>query len=148
MLKKTDLDKGEVLVTPVTDESPFTFSLETTQHSIIADEPKELGGGDQGMAPFDFLSSSLATCTAMTLRFYAKRENIDLGRFQVKVSTKKVVDEATKENVFNFFTEVIFWDIQDEQLLTRLNSVANQCPVHKTLKGRININTKVNSGKN
>lgn len=44
-------------------------------HTILTDQPKEVGGGDQGPAPFDVFLSSIATCAGLyALRFCQQRQ--------------------------------------------------------------------------
>lgn len=67
MIQRPEIKKGEVLVTPISDGTPFSFLLDTLDYSIIADEPTNFGGSNRGISPFDLLIASLAICTAMTL---------------------------------------------------------------------------------
>ena len=57
---------------------------------LFADEPQSVGGGDTGPSPYDLISAALGACTSMTLRLYADRKGLDLGRIQVDVSHEKV----------------------------------------------------------
>jgi len=45
---------------------------------LTADEPKELGGTDQGMNPVEMLLSALGSCQCMTVRFFAAMLKIEL----------------------------------------------------------------------
>jgi putative redox protein len=139
MLSKSGLKKGEVLITPINEKEPFSFITETFDHSIFADEPAELGGNGRGMNPFELLSASLAACTAMTLRFYAKRKNLELGNFQVKVSFAHPLDHSN--STYSFVRELIFNEQKDEELINKLKEIANKCPVHKALEGKVHIST-------
>ena len=57
---------------------------------VIADEPEELDGTNQGPAPGEFLLISLASCTAITLRMYADRKNWPIEKIIVEVNFEKV----------------------------------------------------------
>ena len=52
---------------------------------IFCDEPEKLEGQDQGPAPYDLLTGSLAACTLITLRMYAKHKGYDFGEFSVEI---------------------------------------------------------------
>src|SRR5688572_8620458 len=57
-----------------TAQSPFAVRIEMGSHVITGDEPVDTGGGDLGPSPFELLSAALAECTAMTVRWYARRQ--------------------------------------------------------------------------
>lgn len=52
---------------------------------IITDEPLDKGGQDKGFNPFELLASSLATCTAATLRMYIDRKGWSVPEIDVEV---------------------------------------------------------------
>ena len=56
------------------EEDHFTTTIQTVKHTIIADEPKSVGGDDFGPSPYELLNAALAACTAMTLKLYAERK--------------------------------------------------------------------------
>jgi putative redox protein len=64
------------LITAITelDQSTYKTKVYAGGHFIYADEPEELGGTDEGMAPGALLLASLGSCTAITLKMYAERK--------------------------------------------------------------------------
>ena len=64
----------------------FTTSIQTAEHSLIADEPTSVGGDDFGPSPYALLNSGLAACTVMTLKLYAQRKKWDLQEVYVYLS--------------------------------------------------------------
>ncbi len=52
----------------------FRTEIISGAKQIVADEPEELGGTNEGPAPGEFLLISLASCTAITIRMYADRK--------------------------------------------------------------------------
>ena len=105
------------------------------RHHLISDEPIELGGEDAGPAPLDYLASALGTCTAITLHMYAQRKSWPLKNAEVTVSLEKRDEIARFVRTFKLTGE-----LSDEQK-ARLLAIANQCPVHKILSGKIEIET-------
>ncbi|MCU0382520.1 MAG: OsmC family protein [Cyclobacteriaceae bacterium] len=123
------------LVTAHIATKAFTTKLIANGHTLIADEPLNLGGKNLGPTPGDYLRMALASCTAITLRMYANRKNWDLKEIQVDVNTS----QADGETLFARSIELI--GTLDEEQRTRLLQVANACPVHKALSGTIQIST-------
>ncbi|MCK6617074.1 MAG: OsmC family protein [Cyclobacteriaceae bacterium] len=115
----------------------YKTELTARTHTIIADEPFEVGGKDRGPRPGDFVRMGLASCTAITLRMYANRKNMDVQQIRVSVSNG-AFDGKTK-----YKTEIeITGNVSDEQK-QRLMQIAKLCPVHKLLTNPIEINTSL-----
>lgn len=116
----------------------YKTTLTSATNTVIADEPKELGGADLGFTPFELLSGALASCTAITMRMYAERKNWDTGVINVQITMEQPQGGGT------VFTRHISLGKQvDESTQNRLLTVANACPTHKLLSGAIEINTKL-----
>jgi putative redox protein len=118
-------------------------------HSLIADEPKDVGGSELGPNPYDFLSSALATCTAMTLRMYAKHKKLPLDHVEVEVSHSRIHakdcgDCESRSGKVDVLTKKIYvsGDLSDENL-EKLYEISAKCPVHRTLLNEIKINSEV-----
>jgi putative redox protein len=113
----------------------YRTELIVSGKKVIADEPTELGGGDEGPAPGEFLLMSLASCTAITLRMYADRKQWDVDQISVEVSFEKI------DNKTVFQREIFLNGKLDEDQRKRMLQIANSCPVHKVLSNPIEINT-------
>ena len=116
-----------------------TFKTEITiaSHVLLADEPKEDGGDDTGPAPHDFLLAALGACTSMTLRLYAQKRGIPLTNVQVSLRQEKV------DGVHRFERTITLEGALDDAQRTRLLEIAEKCPVHRTLTGKIAIATSL-----
>lgn len=106
---------------------------------VIADEPKEMGGKNLGFSPSELLASSLASCTLITLRMYINRKQWDVSEINVKVDFER--DSEQNVSLFTRKIEVI-GEVDDKQR-QRLETIANSCPIHKTLTHSIEIKTKL-----
>jgi len=114
-------------------------------HSVVVDEPEDVGGGNAGMTPYEYLLAALGSCTAITLRMYAERKKWKLDDVRVAVSheTKHAEDceqcetEEGKLAVLRRRIEIT-GDLDDEQR-ARLMEIASMCPVHRTLEGTVEV---------
>ena len=64
---------------------PTEVSLRSGRHSITVDEPAALGGEDAGASPVDHALVALASCQAITYRFWAEKLGIALDDVEVKI---------------------------------------------------------------
>ena len=108
-------------------------------HHIIADEPVDAGGGDEGPTPKHYLAISLGSCTALTVKMYAQRKGWALEEVDVQVSfdsfkAPDYPDYDGDADVVNEFRQVLTFkgDLTEEQRL-RLLEIAGKCPVHRIL---------------
>ena len=118
----------------------YKTEIESETNLIISDEPKSSGGQDLGFAPNELLASSLAACTAITLRMYANRKGWDLTDVKVEVS----FETDSLENKFKIVRDIQLLGNLDEDQQARLLIIANKCPIHKILTNPIEITTALN----
>ncbi len=111
----------------------FTQTVKAGDNEVISDEPKDLGGDDTGLAPFDLVLSGLGSCTSMTLSMYAGRKGWPLTSVHVEL------EGAMKDGRFEIARRIrLEGDLSEEQRQGLL-LIANKCPVHKALSGPIAI---------
>ena len=94
------------------------------------DEPKAAGGLGARPNPYDLIASALGACTAMTVRLYAERKGWPLSDVSVRVLHRRDGLDAKDR----FAREIILEGDLSEDQRARLMTIANHCPVHKTLE--------------
>ena len=123
------------------------YQVEITSglHTLISDEPPEIGGDDAGMGPFDLFLAGLVSCTIITLHMYAQRKNWPLEQVEMEADIRSVEASAdgVKKRSSVIDTQVIFHGALTEDQLRRLGEISERCPVHRTLSGDIRITTTV-----
>lgn len=145
--EKPSVAQGSVIVREC--DKKFTREILTQHNRLISDEPIALGGADLGFNPYELLLAALGSCTSMTLRMYANHKQIDLQTIQVELQHNRIhAEDCADCEKQSHLIDVITRNIQltgnlDEAQRTRLLEIANQCPVHKTLQNKIQINTTI-----
>ena len=130
-------------------EDNFTTSIQSKNHTMIADEPASVGGSDFGPSPYEYLNAALAACTVMTLKMYAARKNWDLQEVFVYIShSRKHSDdlniEVEKPKYLDHISKKLkFVGNLDHQQKERLKEIASRCPVHKTIASEVIFDTKI-----
>lgn len=121
----------------------FRTQIAAGAHTLIADEPKEAGGTDEGPSPYELLLAALGACTAMTLKMYVERKKLPITDVEVSLTFDRIhiddCESCVKEERLNdqqvqHISRLIYvtGDVTEEQK-ERLLYIAGRCPVHVTL---------------
>ena len=105
----------------------FLVTNKVEVHEILVDEPESVGGGNLAANPSQLVCSALASCTAITVKMYAKRKGWELGKVKVSVHLKSVGDQQ------KFVKRLSFEKQLDDQNMERLLLIASKCPISKLL---------------
>jgi putative redox protein len=103
-------------------------------HTLVVDEPPDVGGTDTGPRPTQLLAASLAGCTAITVEMYADRKGWDVGSLEVDVD---VVYDGPVPSTYAVALKLPS-ELSEEQR-RRLLVIAAKCPVHKILVGEASV---------
>lgn len=127
----------------------FLCSVEAGEHLLVADEPRDHGGTDRGLDPYEYLATALGTCTVMTLNMYARRKKLPVERVTCDVTHRKFhaddcEDCETKGGKLDELSRSIHIEGDlEEGVRERLLEIADRCPVHRTLQGEIRIRSEL-----
>ncbi len=141
---------GVVVVAEMKREGLTQFLLDG-RHFLLADEPVESGGADEGPNPYELLLMSLGACTSMTVRLFARRRNWPLERTLVRLrhSRTHVSDceqcEQKTSMLDHIDVEIELIGALTDPQRAQLKSIAEKCPVHRTLSSPILIATTLAS---
>ena len=146
----SDSEEKKIVHIHLPANEPFKTTLTAGKHEIISDEPRSVEGGeDQGPAPYDLLLMSLGTCTAMTMKMYARRKKWPVEDIYIEMRHNKrhADDGANCEDPSSKMDTiekelVIKGDLNKDQL-DKLLDISKKCPVHRTLLSEISINTSL-----
>ena len=106
-------------------------------HEVVSGESQALGGGDEGLNPYELILSALASCTIITCQMYANRKSWPLDRTEVECRIVNILDgKATIQRQVTFVGERL-----TEEQRARLLEIADKCPVHKFLSHTSEIQT-------
>lgn len=118
----------------------YQQSIQAGRHRLVADEPEAMGGADAGPSPYEYLLAALGACTSITLRMYAEVKKLPLSGVHVVLRHEKIDVEGGGK------VDRIARDIRLEGDLTpeqraRMLEIANKCPMHRTLKSDLRIDS-------
>jgi uncharacterized OsmC-like protein len=139
-------DPREVLVSGAA--KGFTQEIVAGPHHLTADEPKGVGGNDEGPTPYDLLLAALGSCTSITVTMYAQRKNWPLQDVTVRLRHSRIhaTDcaecETKKGKIDRIELDIEFIGPLSGEQRSKLLEIAKKCPVHRTLTSETNIKTR------
>ncbi|MGR4000756.1 MAG: alpha/beta fold hydrolase [Alphaproteobacteria bacterium] len=122
--------------------------VQVRRHRFALGEPIPIGD-DSGPTPYDTLLAGLGSCTAMTLRMYANRKGLPLEQVRVRLTHgRRHADDCERAEGAPVQIEEIHRVVElhgnlSEPERARLLEIADKCPVHRTLSGKLSIRTEL-----
>lgn len=117
----------------------FRTEITARSHTVLADEPVDVGGSDSGPTPYEYLLAALGGCMAITLRMYADRKRWPLEGVQIRLRSARAHEtdceacETEDVGIHRIERSVeLHGPLSDEQR-KRLLQIADRCPVKQTL---------------
>lgn len=112
------------------ESGTYTQRIQIGKHSLLADEPVELGGDDAGPNPHDLFDASLAACKAITLLMYARRRDMQLDGVDIEVTRD---ESGERQGQYRLNVSLDLHGDLDQAQRQRLAEIADRCPVHKLM---------------
>ena len=144
------MSETETVIVQETGSGKYTNKIETSSgHSLMSDEPKDVGGDNKGPSPYGYLLAALGSCKSMTMRMYAERKGFKLDHVEVRLSHSKIHAEdcekcETKKGLVDHIqTDITIKGDLTEEERQRIFDIAEKCPVHRTITNEIIIDSSL-----
>jgi putative redox protein len=108
------------------------------RHTIVTDEPTALGGTDTGPAPHELLAATIASCVSTMVALYAQRKGWDVHGLSVEVVYDNESEPRKVEVTVNLPSGI------SADQVTRLQKVADTCPVRRALEAGFEFSDRIN----
>ena len=114
-------------------ETPNAFPqiVTTRKHSFRADVTEASGSTDSAPGPHDYFDAALASCKALTARWYARKNDMALETVDVHVE-RDDAQERTGTYVLRVRVEFHGDKLSDDDK-KRLAAAVAKCPIHKLM---------------
>lgn len=112
---------------------------------ITIDEPKTLGGTDEGMNPVELMLCALGACQSIVARVYARKFGVALEDFWVELEGDLDTDGfMNKTDVRRGYSDVrynihIKTDAPREKVEEFVEFIERTCPVGDTIANPVNV---------
>lgn len=140
----------KVLVTGES-ENPTKINIQSGKFKMIIDEPKMMGGTDEGPSPIQVLLMSLAGCLNVTGHEIARQKGLPLNGMKIKI--EGVMNPCTFigcsfEERAGFQNIVVNVDVDmpgvsDEEKAAWLEETEQRCPVTDNIKADTTVNVSI-----
>jgi uncharacterized OsmC-like protein len=123
----------------------FIQEIRAGNHRFEADEPVSFGGTDVAPDPHDYLMASLGACTSMMVGLQARKrkwplEDITVSLRHSRIQAKDCEECVTQDGMIDRIDVAVelTGPLTAEQR-SELMKTAATCPIHRALKGEINV---------
>jgi uncharacterized OsmC-like protein len=147
------MDTKREMKVSITGESqnPTKITLKSGKFSMIIDEPKEMGGTDEGPSPIQVLLMSLAGCLNVTGHEIAREKGLELHG--VKIGIEGVMNPCTflgcsyeeRAGFQNIEVKIEpdFTGATQQQIDEWLKETEERCPVTDNIKAGTSLSVSV-----
>lgn len=118
----------------------LTVDIQARNHVVRIDEPKSIGGADEGMTPVEALLGSLGSCKVIVARLLAEAHNIKLNNISIEHVGEIDPDGLAGTNPeaklgFSKITSLYDVDADNtqEEIEKFIEAIESTCPVKDTI---------------
>lgn len=134
---------AEPITMRVDHDSGDRFAIQIRGHSVVVDQPLEMGGEDVGPTPTELFVASLASCVGFYARRYLARHDLDATGLAVEVTYTM----ATKPSrVGDVTLRLVVPAGVPLQRQAALMAMAGHCTVHNTLTVTPEVTISLDAG--
>jgi putative redox protein len=130
----------------------FVQEISAGNHRFKADEPVSFGGTDAAPDPYDYFMASLGACTSMMVGLQARKrkwplENITISLSHSRIHANDCEECLTKDGMIDRIEVAVelTGPLTPDQR-SELMKTAASCPIHRALKGEINVRLRAVNG--
>lgn len=142
--------KQKIVHVHLPEAETYTTTLTAGKHELLADEPESVKGGkDKGPDPYDYLLMALGSCVLMTVKMYANHKEWPVKDLYMELRhNKRHADDCIncddpKSRIDHIEKELIVEGELDQEQIDRLLEISDRCPVNRTLRGDIRIESSI-----
>ena len=115
----------------VTHAGGEAYAIATRGHTVVVDQPADVGGGDAAATPTELLIASLASCVAYYAGRYLARHGLDRDRLQVVAEFTMATGRPARVGAVRLRIAAPGVPAKRQPGLL---AVASHCTVHNTLR--------------
>lgn len=124
--------------------------VKTRGFELVVDEPQDLGGGNEGANPVEFVLAGYAGCLNVMAHVVAKEMNFELRGMKIdlvgNLNPARLFGQSFDERAGYKEIEVTLkpdCDVDDATLATWKDSILDRCPVGDNLKNTTEISVDI-----
>ncbi|HTX41931.1 MAG TPA: OsmC family protein [Acidobacteriaceae bacterium] len=119
------------------------FEIRARQQVVVADQPPENGGFDEGMTPPELFLAALGSCAGYYAAEYLRQKGLATEGTRVKVVAEKVPNPARIDNIR---IEVELPMACEERDRAGVDRAVHRCLIHNTLMQPPKVEIAVEAG--
>jgi putative redox protein len=107
-----------------------SFTVQTRNHLILCDQPKENSGSDKAMTPPELFLASLGTCVGYYVVQFCEARNLDAGDLNIQVDGEILPNPG---RIGRIAIRIRLPFELEEEKIKALIRAATHCTIHNTL---------------